>query len=121
MKKTLTTYQIADELRDDFSYPAALALAEWLEEYEESTGQEMELDAVAIRCDWNEYDTLAAWAGDYFTAGIVDACEVFGLDPEDLDPEDPYEDETLLDAIRDYIRDRGDLIEFSGGVLVSAF
>jgi len=121
MKKTLTTYQIAHELHPDFSFPAALALAKWLEEYEANTGEEMEMDAVAIRCDWSEYASLAAWADDYFTAGIVDACEVFGLDPDDLDPEDPSEDETLLDAIRDYIRDRGDLIEFSGGVLVSAF
>ena len=121
MKKTLTTSQIADELRADFSYAAAHALAEWLEDYEDQSGEEMEMDAVAIRCDWNEYASLPDWADDYFSGGIVAACEACGIDPGDLDGEDPSEDETLLDALREYVTDNGQLVEFDGGVIVSAF
>ena len=50
MKKTLTTYDIADALCQDenanWSRAGAFALAEWLEEMEESTGEETELDVV---------------------------------------------------------------------------
>lgn len=62
MKKTLTTYDIADALYADenanWSRAGAFALAEWLEEMEESTGAETELDVVAIRCDFAEHDSL---------------------------------------------------------------
>lgn len=37
---------------------AAFALAEYYEELEQSTGEQMELDVVSIRCDWTEYATL---------------------------------------------------------------
>jgi len=111
MKKTLSTEGIARELSDGFSYPAARALAEWMEEYEEGTGEEMELDTVAIRCEWGEYSDLAEWAHDYFS----NAWEELGFDPEEYDEDD------FDSAIRDYINDRGTLIEYSGGILVSAF
>ena len=45
--------------------PAAYALAEYYQELEESSGEELEFDAVAIRCDWNEYATAAAIAETY--------------------------------------------------------
>jgi hypothetical protein len=65
MKKTMTTYDIAHELIGDenanWSRAGAFALAEYLEELEESTGEEMEFDHVAIRCDWSEYADLETW------------------------------------------------------------
>ena len=69
MKQTLTTYQIAGLLMADqnarWTRPAAYALAEYYQELEESSGEELEFDAVAIRCDWNEYATAAAIAETY--------------------------------------------------------
>ena len=51
MKKTLTTYEIVNALlkdeNADWSYTGARALAEYLEEYEEACGVELELDVVA--------------------------------------------------------------------------
>lgn len=38
-----------------FSYEWAKLLFEYLEQYEEDTGCEIELDPVAIRCEFNEY------------------------------------------------------------------
>lgn len=113
MKKTLTTYEIAHELFQDknanWSYNGAFALAEYLDEYEESTGEELELDVVAIRCDFAQYDSLQEWASEY------------GLDCIDLGVESDDDDETKEEAIREYIQERGQLIEFDGGIITSSF
>jgi hypothetical protein len=116
MKITLSTYQIADELKRDtcarWSYNGSLALAEYLEEYEDSTGDEMELDTCAIRCDFSEHSNLQEWAHQYFS----NALEEMGFD------ETAENDDDEIDAkIREYIQDHGTLIEFDGGVIVSSF
>ena len=119
MKKTLNTYDIANALCADqyanWSRAGALALAEWLEEMEESTGEETELDVVAIRCDFSEYESLFDWAIDYY-GGIQcipdDWVEIVnGTNNTRIDEE----------AVREHIQDNGLLIEFDGGVIVSAF
>jgi CO dehydrogenase/acetyl-CoA synthase gamma subunit (corrinoid Fe-S protein) len=116
MKMTLNTYDIADALHKDenanWSYQGAKALAEYLEDYEESTGEELELDVVAIRCDYSQYESLQEWAENYFSDGVKDSA--LGLD-EDSD------DDEKDDAIREYIQDNGQLIEFDGGIIVSSF
>ena len=117
MKTTLSTSDIARALhRDDnaaWSWNGAKALAEYLEEYEESTGEEMEFDAVAIRCDFSEYANLEAWASDYFR-NQADAVDKLGLMLDE-------ESDEIDDAIRSHIQDNGVLIEFDGGVIVSSF
>ena len=74
MKKTLSTYEVAELLLADeyanWSYDGAKALAEYFEEYEEETGTEIEFDRVAIRCDYNEYDSLEDVLADYSKADI---------------------------------------------------
>ena len=116
MKETLTTLEVADRLfRDEnasWTYSGARALAEYLEEYEESTGEEMELDIVAIRCDFAQWASLQEWAHDYFS----NALEEMGFDDgEEID------DEEFDEKIREYIQDHGELIEFDGGIIVSSF
>jgi hypothetical protein len=124
MKKTLNTYDIANELLADscaaWSRAGAFALAEHLEEYEESTGEEIELDVVAIRCDFSEYTSLQDWASEYFS-NESEAVDSLGLDL-DMDGETVTNDEQEIEeAIRAYIQDHGSLIEFDGGVIVSSF
>lgn len=114
MKITLTTYEIANELMQDesadWSYAGAKALAKYLESVEDDTGEEMELDTVAIRCEFSEHASLQDWADDYF--GDSDAvADQFGFSDED----------ELQDAVRDYIYDHGTLIEFDDGIIVSSF
>jgi len=117
MKKTLSTYEVADSLCNDefanWSHAGAFALAEYLEELEADCGQEMELDTVAIRCDFAEHSSLQDWAIEYF-GGVPEALEGLGV-------EDETELDELEDAIRSYVQDRGTLIEFDGGVIVSSF
>lgn len=120
MKKTLTTYDIANALLSDefggWSYAGAYALAEYLEELEEDCGMEMELDVVALRCEYSEFDSLQQWICDYYGESLGDAIKSAGID---LDEEDG--DDEIDDLIRSHIRDHGDLIEFDGGIIVSSF
>ncbi len=119
MKTTLTTSAAAEILANDenssFSRLGAYALVEYLEQLEEDCGEEIEFCHVAIRCDYSEYDSLTDWADDYF--GINSDWRVGKLGI----PADDYDTERESEVIREYIQDRGQLIEFSGGIIVSSF
>ena len=121
---TLSTYQIAEALIQDdnanWTRSGALALAKYLEEIEEDTGEEMELDVVAIRCDFSEYSSLEDWADEYFSDS-EQAADALGLDL-DMDGETwEADEEEVREAIRQHIQDNGQFIEFDGGIIVSSF
>jgi hypothetical protein len=117
MKLELTTYDIANRLLEDeyanWSRAGAFALAEWLEELEEGTGEEAMLDVVALRCEFSEYGSLIDWAADYFS-DIDQAKSELGL-------VDGADDGAWDDAMRQHINYHGFLIEFDGGIIVSSF
>ena len=50
---------------EQFSYAGLSALYDYLEDYEESTGEEIELDVIALCCEYAEYDSLADFREDY--------------------------------------------------------
>jgi hypothetical protein len=52
-------------LKHGFSREGARALFEYFEAYEEDTGEQMEFDPVAIRCDFDEYENLKAIQENY--------------------------------------------------------
>ena len=58
MKTTISVYDFRDAFQrirpDNFSYEGLTWLYEYFEEYENSCGEEIELDVVAICCDFNE-------------------------------------------------------------------
>jgi hypothetical protein len=68
---TLSTYDIADRLlkySNAWSRAGAFALAKYLQNVEDDTGEQMEFDAVAIRCDFAEYPS-AVEAHNDITSG----------------------------------------------------
>ena len=69
MKVELSTYEAADILlKDDYakwSRNAALALVEYYEALEEDYGESIDLDRVALRCDWTEYTSIEEAVEDY--------------------------------------------------------
>ena len=71
MKQTITESQFIDAFKswdtykNQFSYDGLKALFEWFEEYENDTGEEMELDVVAICCEFTEYESLKEYNEDY--------------------------------------------------------
>jgi len=60
MKQTVNESAFRDAFRairpDNFSYAGLGELYEWFEQLDEDTGQETELDVIAICCDFSEYD-----------------------------------------------------------------
>ena len=123
MKTTLNTSDIARALKSDenaaWTWNGAKALAEYLEQLEEETGEEMELDVCAIRCDFSEFSSLEAWAADYFR-NQADAVDKLGL-TLGMDGSIDEDEDEVESNIRSFIRDNGQLIEFDGGVIVSCF
>lgn len=51
--------------RENFSYDGLKALFSYLEEYEENTGEELELDVIALCCEFSEYDSLNEYNESY--------------------------------------------------------
>ncbi len=108
MKQTLTTNQAADLLVADknagWSYAGARALVEHLESTEEDTGEEIEFDRVALRCEFSEYESAR------------EAAEECGWEPdEDADSEDAEE------AALEWLNNRTTVITFNGGVIIQQF
>ena len=64
MKRTVNLYDFRREFetsetyRNNFSYAGQEALFNYIEDYEESTGEEVELDIVALCCDFTEYENF---------------------------------------------------------------
>lgn len=114
MKTTLTTSQAAHELLRDtnanWSRSGAYALVEHLEQLEEETGETIEFDAVAIRCDYSEYSSALEAALDQ------------GFEPEtDLDGEGEEDEEDKEANALAWLQYRTQVIEFDGGVIIQNF
>lgn len=70
MKQTINFYDFERAFHncgraDNFSYEAKKAIFDYLESLEEDTGEEIELDVIAICCDFNE-STLQEINNDYY-------------------------------------------------------
>ena len=69
MKMTLNFSEFVDNWpesrKDQFTYEGKKALFEYLEEYEESTGEEIEFDPVALCCEYTEYENLEEVKNSY--------------------------------------------------------
>ena len=105
MKTIVTQYSFIESFRacgreNQFSYPALCALFDYLERFEEDTDTELELDPIALCCEWQEFDTA------------LTAAQAFGYrDGVDSKEEKPLE----------WLQNRTQAIEFSFGVLVNQF
>lgn len=82
---------------DNFSYNGLKALFEYMEELEESTGEKMEFDVIAICCEYSEYESLEEIKNNYW----------------ELNGEKNY----TLDDLRDHTQ----VIEFNGGIIIQDF
>jgi translation initiation factor 2 alpha subunit (eIF-2alpha) len=101
MKTSVNVHQFRDAFRDcgrqdQFSHAGLGALFDYLEQLGDDLGEEIELDVIAICCDFAEYDSA------------TEAAEEYGLEGEDVEdytetPEDYAEriEEEALDWLRD--------------------
>jgi hypothetical protein len=93
MKKEINVYQFRDEFHrvgrgDQFSYDALGWLFDWFEEYAESSGVEIDLDVIAICCDFSE---------DSFE----DVAENYSIDLSECEDDDEKR-ESVLDFLNDH-------------------
>ena len=57
---------------DQFSYDALKALYDYLDQLSEDIGEPLELDVIAICCDFAEYDSLAEVLAEYSLESLED-------------------------------------------------
>ena len=94
MKTTVDTYQFINVMTGHgFTRSGAVALFDYLEQYEEETGHELDFDPIALRCEFTEYKGLEEIAHDY------------GEEYSDLD----------------YLEQSATVIEFDGGLIITNF
>ena len=69
MKETITESRFIDMFNsrrpNQFTYEGLTALFEHLEEFEDATGEEIELDVIGLCCEYCEYDSLKEFNDDY--------------------------------------------------------
>lgn len=118
MIQTLSTNQVANLLIQDnnaaWSFAGAKALAEYLEEYEDSSGTPMEFDAIAIRCEFTEYaDILEA-------ARVYDCVHILHIENDDGTENEDCLKKTIAWCL-EWLQDRTQVIEFEGGIIIQDF
>jgi len=105
MKQTVTEFQFIEAFRhagreSQFSVPARRALFDYLESFEHDSGTELELDPIAICCDFAEYPSA------------LSAAEAYGF----KDGIDSKEESAL-----EWLENRTQVIEFDGGIVIQSF
>lgn len=92
MKQTVNLSAFMDAFHtykryDQFGYKALQILFDYLDEYEDSTGEELELDVIALCCDYS-VDTAQ------------DIADQYGIDLTDCE-----DDNERFDAVLEYLQD----------------
>jgi hypothetical protein len=118
MKQTINFSQFRDafngsQYQNNFSYDGKIALFDYLEELEEDTGEEIELDIIALCCDYTEYDSAFDAAKECFAfEGMT-----FGKDGEELETAEEVE----LKAFK-FLEDNTTVITCTNGhVIIQSF
>ena len=99
MKQTVNEYDFRrafETLRpEQFSYEGLGLLYQYFVELEDDLGEEIELDVIAICCEWSEDSP----------AEIMDKYNL-GLDDIGLDPDDDPDKSAIENALVEYLNDR---------------
>jgi hypothetical protein len=89
----------------NFTYEGKIALFDYLEQLSDDIGEDIELDPVALCCEYTEYEDLKEASEQYF---MYNATE---------EEKAEYTDEKA----REYFQDNTQLIEFDGGIIIQDF
>lgn len=108
----LNAFRQSEERKDQFSYYGLKALYEHLTECEDDENK-LELDIIAICCDFSEYDSA------------IDACEDIGLDfdyEQSIDElsDDEIDEDREKQALA-YLQDRTQVIECKHSIIIQDY
>lgn len=106
MKQSVNFSEFVDAFRahgrqDQFSYEGKRALFDYLEQLEEDTGTEIELDVIALCCEYTE-------------ASLAEVADNYDQDPKG---EDETDDE-FKSRITEYLSDNTSFISVSDDVVI---
>ena len=107
----INAFKDSDTYKDNFSYNGLIALYDYLDQLSDSTEQDIELDIVAIACDYSECETAHDHAVNYF--------DYEGMIFDENGDETMTNDEVEASAI-DYLENRTTVITFEGGVIINS-
>jgi hypothetical protein len=114
MKTTVSRYDferafVDADRKENFSYQALGLLFDYLEEYEDSTGEEVELDVISLCCYYTEEDT-------------ADIARNYSIDLAHLDAEDEDYEEQCTEAVREYLEHNTTIVgETATGFVYAVF
>ena len=109
MKQTVSKSDFIDQFRvmnrlENFSYEARELLFDYLEEYEESTGEELEMDIIAVCCEYSEDSP-------------EDIADNYGIDISECEDE-----EEVKDTVLEYLNDETIVVgETPSGIVYQSF
>lgn len=80
MKTTVSFCDFTDAFlkmgrENSFSYEGKRALFDYLEQYEQDTGEEIELDIIALCCEYTEYENLEEYNSRYDEVESIEEIE----------------------------------------------
>ena len=98
-------FRIAGRM-DNFSYEGLEVLFDYLDNYSDETGEHVELDVVALCCD-------------YYESSIQELIDNYDIDVSEVDEDDP---DSIVEVVREYLEDNTSVCgEVSDGFVYAAF
>ena len=112
MKQTINASDFVGAFRthgrpNQFSYSGLRALFEHLKEMEDGTGDEMELDVIALCCDYSEF------------ASAKEAALEYGMTAEE--DEDEQDEDAIEEHALQWLQDRTSVITHDSGIIIQSF
>jgi hypothetical protein len=92
--------------KNNFSYNGKRALFDYLDNLSDDIGEDIELDPIALCCEYSEYDSALDCIKD---AG-------YNHDIDTTQSEEEQEEDAL-----EYLQDNTSVIEFDGGIIIQDF
>jgi uncharacterized alpha/beta hydrolase family protein len=106
----IDSFKQNEERKNNFSYDGLRALYDYLEQYENDIGEELEFDLIALCCEYSEYKDLKEFLNDY---------------PSDIDKKDYDDLDDYKQAIEEEINDNTQLIKLDDdldeGFIIQAY
>lgn len=65
--------------KNNFSYEGKIALFDYLENYEDETGEKIELDPISLCCEYTEFENFSEYSTQYTSATTVDEIENYTI------------------------------------------
>ena len=103
----IDAFRTSVERKEQFSTQGLKALYEYLWELSENTGENIEFDMIDICCNFTEYETAIECANNYFDFALSDVDNISAEEAEE---------EAL-----EYLKNKTQVIEFEGGIIIQEF